>query len=195
VNANGENVSIRRILLAMDPSYRSKGALESAAELAGSLDAELTAIFVEDVHLLHLAALPFAGEIGSLSCCLRPLTLEDLERQMRAQAGEMRKALESAASKLGIRWSFQVKRGLVASEILLASMDADLVILGKRGLNLSRRLGSTVQLMISSGRGMALVLQQGERLKVPVVAIYNESPNASKVLDAARTLPLSRKGE
>lgn len=194
MNPREDNVKIRRILLAMDPSYRSMGALETAVDLAGSLGAELMAIFVEDVHLIHLAALPFATEVGTLSCCLRPLRLEDLERQMRAQAVEMRKALEAAAKKFEVRWSFRVTRGSVASEILLASMEADLVILGKRGWNLSRRLGSTVEVVISRGKGMALVLQHGEKLKVPVVAIYNESDKASKVLQTAAALAGIKKG-
>ncbi len=194
MNAKEDAVRIRRILLAMDSSYRSMGGLETAVELAGSLGAELNAIFVEDVHFFHLAALPLASEVGSLSCCLRPMRMEDLERQMRGQANEMRKALETAAGQAQVRWSFRVTRGAVASEILLASMEADLVILGKRGWNLNRRLGSTVQLMISQGRGMTLVLQQGERLKVPVVAIYSRSENASKVMDIAGTLARMKKG-
>lgn len=195
MNPTEENVEIRRILLAMDPSYRSMGAIETAVDLASSLGAELAAIFVEDVHLFHLAALPFATEVGTLSCCMRPLRLQDLERQIRGQALEMRKALETAAKNSEVRWSFRVTRGAVASEILMASMDADLVILGKRGWNLSRRLGSTVEVLISQGRGMALLLQHGERLKVPVVAIYNESEKGSKVLQIAATLAKMKKGK
>ncbi|PKN22384.1 MAG: hypothetical protein CVU64_24985, partial [Deltaproteobacteria bacterium HGW-Deltaproteobacteria-21] len=78
MNAREDKVTIRRILVAMDPSYRSVGALDVAAELAARLGAELSAVFVEDVDLLHLAELPFAMEIGSRSCCLRPVRLVDL---------------------------------------------------------------------------------------------------------------------
>jgi nucleotide-binding universal stress UspA family protein len=150
---------------------------------------------VEDVDLLHLAELPFAAEIGSRSCCLRPVRLVDLKRQMRAQAEEMRKALAVAAERSGVMWTFRVSRGSVATEILLASMDADLVILGKRGWSLSRRLGSTVRLMITRGKGMALVLQPGAKLKVPVVAIYNLSENAGRVLETAATLAEMKEGK
>lgn len=195
MNEREDRVKIRRILLAMDPSYRSVGALEVASELAARLGAELSAIYVEDVDLIHLAELPFAAEIGSRSCCLRPVRLVDLERQMRAQAEEMRRALAAAAERSGVTWTFRVSRGPVASEILSASMDADLVILGKRGWSLSRRLGSTVQFMISQGKGMALVLQQGAKLKVPVVAIYNNSENAGKVLETAAALAELKEGK
>jgi len=195
VNAKDEKVTIRRILVAMDPSYRSVGALEVAAELASRLGAELNALFVEDVDLLHLAQLPFATEIGSRSCCLRPVRVEELERQMRAQAEEMRRALAAAADRSGVSWTFRVSRGPVATEILMASMDADLVVLGKRGWSLSRRLGSTVRFIITRGRGMALVLQEGGKLKVPVVAIYNNSENAGKVLETAATLADMKEGK
>jgi len=195
VNSREDKVTIRRILIAMDPSYRSVGALDVAAELAARLGAELSAVFVEDVDLLHLAEFPFAMEIGSRSCCLRPVRLVDLERQMRAQADEMRKALAAAAERSGVTWTFRVTRGPVATEILMASMDADLVILGKRGWSLSRRLGSTVRFIITRGKGMALVLQEGAKLKVPVVAIYNTSENADKVLETAATLADMKEGK
>lgn len=186
--------NIRRILLAVDSSSESTGALETAVDLAGSLGADLQALFVEDIDLIHLAALPFAKELGCYSCCIRPVSVAELERQLRGQAEQMRRALAAAAARVGLQWNFRVTRGSVAAEILKAGAEADLVIVGKRGWNLSRRLGSTVQVIISRGTGMTLVLQSGARLALPVVAIYNESKNATKVLKTAGTLARIKEG-
>ena len=57
------NGSIKRILVALDASAANRTALQTAALLASELQAELQALFVEDINLLRLAELPFAREV------------------------------------------------------------------------------------------------------------------------------------
>ena len=65
-------MSVRRIVVAMD--MPGAIAVTTAVELARTLEAELLGLFVEDVQLFDLAALPFAGEVGFPSATCRVLT-------------------------------------------------------------------------------------------------------------------------
>jgi len=58
-----EEPAIRRILVAMDTLSDNQAVLESAAELAAQLEAELTGLFVEDTDLLQAAELPVSLEV------------------------------------------------------------------------------------------------------------------------------------
>lgn len=184
----------RRILVALDASAHSLSALEAAAELAASLQAELQGLFVEDINLLRLAELPFNQEVGFSSGNLRRLDARRIERQLQAQAGRARQTLAATAERAQVQWSFQVTRGQIASELLAAAVDADLVILGKTGWSGQRHLGSTARRVVSQVRGPALILQQGARLGFPMLVLYDGSRAAHKALVAAVQLARRRGG-
>jgi nucleotide-binding universal stress UspA family protein len=192
---NDDDLKIKRILLALDASTHSLASLDTAAELARRLNAELRGLFVEDIDLLRMAELPFAAEIGGFSLTLRHIRLPDLEMQLRAQASHMRKMMAAVAAREGVPWEFRVVRGPVASEIILAAAECDLIIVGKRGWSMSKRLGSTVRMIITKGKGLTLVLQPGTRLTVPAIAVYDGTATSRKVLDAARALVKVKDGE
>jgi nucleotide-binding universal stress UspA family protein len=194
VNEPEEKLSIQRILVALDASSQSQPTLETAAELASRLGAELIGLFVEDINLLRVAELPFAVEVGPFSTLSRRLQVPELERQFRAQAALMRRALAAVAERMGVPWDFRTARGTVALEILSAEEEADLVILGKGRWSTRKRLGSTTQTVVFQGRGLTLVLHEGRTLTVPVVAVYDGSVQAEKALEAARQLVRAKDG-
>lgn len=121
-------MKIRRIIVGLEPASRSRALLEAAADLAGSLQAELIGLFVENTDLLNFAGFPFAREVGFSSARSRPLDLEAMERSLRAWADESRRLLASVAGRTSVRWSFRVARGPLAAEMLAAAEEADLVI-------------------------------------------------------------------
>jgi nucleotide-binding universal stress UspA family protein len=189
VNDIERDFIIRRILVALDASPHSLAALAAAAELAAAMQAELQGVFVEDINLLRLAELPFTGEIGLYSSRYRTLEPAQLERQLRAQAERLRRIMAQTADRQQLNWSFQVTRGVIATELLGAAAQADLVILGKRGLSpLTRQLGSTARAILTQTAGPALVLQQGAQLKQPLLLVYDGSPSAQKALVTAAHL-------
>ena len=120
-------MSIRRITVVQKPP-RPARALDAVAEAAAALEAELLGLFLEDVDLLHFAGLPFAREIGA-SARARGLDLETMERRLRSQAEEARRALAAAAQGRRVRWSFRVERGSLPARVHRALSDADLVVL------------------------------------------------------------------
>src|SRR5512134_1124767 len=109
-----------RILVTCDPTLPGCTALQAAAALAASFQAELAGLFVEDVNLLRMAALPFTRELGLASGSMRPIEITDIERGFRRHAEQTRKALEGAAVASSLRWSFQVVRGQPLSAVLSA---------------------------------------------------------------------------
>jgi nucleotide-binding universal stress UspA family protein len=196
MSTGGREPAIRRILVALDVSPHSMTALEAAAELAAGLKAELVGIFVEDINLLRLAQLPFAREVGIFSTSWRQLTALEVERQLQAQARRARRALAITASRAQVPWTFRVARGVISSELLAAASEADLVILGKVGWSLTktRHLGSTARAVLSQATCLTLILQEGKRLGLPVLILYDGSAVAHKALAAAARLVRGRNG-
>jgi len=192
---NENDLKIKRILLALDASQQSLAALETAAELAGHLGAELRGLFVEDIDLLRMAEFPFAAEVGGFSLTVRRIQLPDLEMQLRAQANHIKRTMAAMSAREGISWEFRVARGPVASEIILAAAECDLIIVGKRGWSMSKRLGSTVKMLISQGKGLTLILEPGVAFAVPAVAVYDGREVSGKVLDAAAALVRVKQGK
>ena len=119
----------RRILLALD-SMQDLMALEAATEMASLLRATLQGVFVENIELLRLAQLPFAREVSLVSASARRLESAQLERDLRAQAEQMRRLLERRAATLSLTWSFRVERGAVATT-LADDGTLDVVVLGR----------------------------------------------------------------
>jgi nucleotide-binding universal stress UspA family protein len=182
--------TIRRILVALDSSQHSLAALEAASELADALKAELVGIFVEDVNLLRLAGLPFAREVEYPSGAARPLDSPIMERELRIQAEQLRQALAGVASRRQIQWSFRVVRGQVATELLTAAQEADLLALGRASWASTRRvrLGATARLIVSQAPHLVLLLQQGHTICQPVQLVYDASSGARRALATAAQL-------
>lgn len=94
--------TMRRLLVAVEASPRSRAMLEQAAALARAIEAELAGLFVEDVNLLRLCGLP-GHEIALSSGMARRLEQATMERELRAQAEELRRLLEMVAQAPGNR--------------------------------------------------------------------------------------------
>jgi nucleotide-binding universal stress UspA family protein len=193
---NGEESAgkIKRILVAVDASPPSFAALEAAAELAASLQAELLGLYIEDINLLRIADSPFAREVGHFSGSIRELDSQRLQRQLRGQANRVRRRLSQLAERSQIRWSFRVTRGAIDAELRSAALEADLVILGRAGWSGKRRLGSTAQAMASHAPGPALLHAPRAAAKPAVLVIYDGSEVAQRALTTAVHLIQGQEG-
>jgi len=165
---------VRRVLLAMDNPRAGTEALEAAVELAHQLRAELRALFVEDVDLLRLAALPFAKQVVTQSGTDSTLDPDKLERALRAQAEDARKGLRTSAERARVRWSFEIVRGRAVEALLSASAETDLLIVG-RGRELH------VQRLVTRGRRVTVA----EVDQAPVAVLYPALSGAERVLSVA----------
>ena len=111
----------------------NRAAVEAAAAIAGNIEGELAGLFVENIDLLHLAALPFTREIGFPSAESRELDVERMERTLRAVAAEASRMLGTVAASARLQWSFRVTRGVFAAELASAAERADLVLVPGAG--------------------------------------------------------------
>ncbi|RMF93965.1 MAG: universal stress protein, partial [Nitrospinota bacterium] len=181
--------SIRRILVALDASLPSRHVLEAAIDLAQKLEAELLGLFVEDMNLLRLAELPFA-RVSALATEKRPLDSPSMARALKVQAERVQRMLESMAQQAQVRWSFRIVRGDVASAVLAASTEVDLLALGRisRPLTKQVRLGSTARTVATRASRPVLILSQGRCVGQPVLLIYDGSPGTKAVLSLAASL-------
>lgn len=182
-----------RIVVALDGSAYGLLALEAAAALAAALHAELVGLFVEDVNLLRLAELPFAQEVSYLAARPRKLDVAQMARQLEARAAQAQQQLMDAAEKKEVRWSFHVVRGLVADELLEATLATDLLVLGRvsRPRVLKPVLGSTAKTIVARTSHSILLIPLGADLDRPVLVLYDGSAAARRALALAGRLAQS----
>lgn len=123
----------RRVVIGLMPAMLDAAALAAAARLARSAGAELAALFVEDSNLLRLASLPFAQEIGAASAARRRLVAADIERALKVQAAQLKRALADAAERLELQWTFEILRGQGLGALLECAGATDFVVLAGSG--------------------------------------------------------------
>lgn len=173
-----EELRAERILVAFDTSPLGHAALEAAAALAAALDAEVAGLFVEDLDLLRMAALPCTRELGLASAVVRALEAPDIERALRLQAQQTRRTLEALAAELNLRWSFEVVRGRVLPVVLERAREPGMVVFGKAAHG--------------SAAGSAWTERAGARfarLAVrPVAVLFDDTRGGRRALAAARSL-------
>lgn len=147
--------TIQRVIVAFDDAQRSRATLETAAQLAAQLQAELQGLFVEDENLLRLANLPFACEIGGTTAALRPLTPQAIERTFRAKADEAKRSLIATAQRVQVQWSFQIRRSQLPQTTLAAAEDADVTVVCHSP---ARRQAATLQQTTTPSRHTTLAV-------------------------------------
>jgi nucleotide-binding universal stress UspA family protein len=178
--------TIRRILVPVDASSGSMATIARAVDLAGKLEAELLALFVEDIELLRLADSPYARELVYFSAAETPLSREIMESKLKAQSERARKALEAAGEHAQVRWSFRTVRGDVLTEILAAANQVDLLAIDKMGCFRQRfRIGPAVLQMATSAIPLLILPERGVAPSTRVLLHYDGTPAAQQRLLAA----------
>lgn len=183
-------MKIERILVALDTSFPSLTALETAVNLAERLDIELHGLFIEDINLLRLAQLPFARELRFPGATALAVDTPHMEAQLREQATLVRRRFRQMAESRHLRHSFRVVRGVVATTLLEATTGSDLLVLGRASYSLVRspRLGSTAQTAVQQAECAVLLVHPQANLDRPPLLLYDGSPAADRALSVALSL-------
>lgn len=186
----------RRILVAVDASPPSLFAVRAAAELGARVHAEVEGLFVEDIELVRLARLEVASHVSFLSGSRERLDTESLETQLHSLATRARRAFGEAATRSRVPGRFRVARGAVVAELVSASDQADLLVIGwaSRPLWPRHRLGRTAQAAAERTRSSVLLLPEGARLEGPVAVVDDGAGAAGTAVDAAAALAQATHG-
>ena len=174
----------RRIVVALGASGQGRVVLETSTSLAASLGAELLAIFVEDVNLLRMAALPFTRVVGS-GPLSSEVTMTMVERSLRQAAAEARASLEISAGRQRLQWSFRVVRGVPARELSAAAEAEDLLILEQRDV------GEGLAGAVDEIRASMLCLRTERPPRPTVVAFHEPGETGRRHLQAAARFALA----
>ena len=180
----------KQILVALDTSSQSLAALEAAVEIAHQRGAELLGVFVEDVTLLRMAGASVMREIGASAAEARDLKQRDLESIFRSLAAHAKQALEMAADRRRIPWSFQVVRGRVVETLETLIQHAEVTALGSLGSQWTDRddrgkFGSVALQILEKSRRSVFIARQSKSITFPVTVVCRTLGESKEVLETA----------
>jgi hypothetical protein len=150
----------------------------------------LIGLFVEDVNVRRLAELPFAQEVGLFTAGCRRVETQELSRQLRVQAGTVRRRFRTITQRVETRCTFRQVRGRVAGEVLRAAAEADVIILGKGAWSPfeTERLTPAVREVLGQAPASTLVLRAGSRVEPPMRVVYDGTSLGERALSIAARL-------
>ena len=177
---------IKRILVGVDGSEHSRTALRYALWLARRLDATVTGLHVVDI--VSIEGSFFHDISGSLG--FEPYL--DFTSKMRDALHERGQALldefSAACSEEGVRSDTSLQVGIVPSEICEQAREADLVVMGHRGVNqrFSTGLlgGATESVTRQCTKPVLVTPTQFLEIRAPLLA-YDGSERASAAMQVA----------
>lgn len=188
------------IVVLLDSSPASTGALTTAARLARRQDHDLVALFIEDSDLSRSAGYAFVREISALSGNTLPFDTQTLTDRLRHQQERITALLEQEAGRGALRWRLQVTSGGIHQSTTRAAADtgADMIVLGKAGWSAGRgaRLGSTARKLLLES-GCSLMLWEDPRHpgnngeEEQVQALITDLAEASAIVRAGAALALA----
>lgn len=86
-----------RVVLHIASGHPNSVAIEAAVRIAQAFNSEIESLFVEDLQLYDLASYPFAREISLNRARQRPLSRDDIEREMRLLGQSLLRRVEALA--------------------------------------------------------------------------------------------------
>lgn len=157
----------RRLLLAVSSRWGGDGVRAILASIVQVQHMSVEALFVEDVDLLHLAALPFTREVGRTSGISREIGPRSVEQALQASARQMERDLRRLAEEHRFVCTFETRRGRYDAEVRRKADEVDVVIVP------ARRAGP-----IPTSRGLSQV----------IVRVEADSPSGERALRIAAAL-------
>ena len=118
------------IVVAIDGSSNSERALDWALRHAAALNAPLTVLTVHEVPKSYWGRIPVAGPADEAAVKEESLAADEMTQRVASRLGD------GAPAKVSVRAVI----GFVVEEIVNASRDADMLVMGARGIGGFARL-------------------------------------------------------
>lgn len=177
---------IKNILVPQDGSPYGKSALDYALWLAKRFGAGLTGLHVVDVVALEG---PFLHDISGALGFEPFLNFSTRMREsLEARGNNLLGSFEEACKEAGLACETALASGIVANEICDRAKVADLVVVGRRGLNARfdyGLLGSTTESVIRRSPKPVFVVPETFAVPEKPLLAYDGSPNASRAMHSA----------
>ncbi len=167
-----------RVMVALSADAAGQAALDAAVRLAAALRGELAGLFIEDVNLLRMAALPFSREFGIASGLARPIAATDVVRALKAAAVQARGAVAKAAEATGVHWTFEVVQGSGLAPLVSAGRSMDWLVVHKM------HVAAPYAARVRRTRRTA----EEARMRRPVAVVFDGSFDAERAARAAHKL-------
>ncbi|MBR7158882.1 MAG: universal stress protein [Alphaproteobacteria bacterium] len=174
--------AIKNIALALDASPYSIAALDEAVLLAERLEANLIAICIEDINMINAIQQPYSLTVTPFAKSMKINTNKMIDDMMKVQTGAVRKALEYATKSHKIKYELVIRRGIIVDEVIKASENADILILGWAGWKAADyyfagtscskhgRFDFPVNRAVNIGSSVCSILN---KLEVPALVLHN----------------------
>ncbi|MCB9594376.1 MAG: hypothetical protein H6719_16715 [Sandaracinaceae bacterium] len=156
-------MTVRRVVVAIAGGDRTFRVVREAVRVASCLDAALEGRFLEDEDLLRLAAYSFAQRTDSAGGT-RALRAEDLEREWRAVAADVRSTLEREAAHQRVEARFAVERGRPRDAVSRQIEQGDVVVVGWGGWSPKAARSAPVRVLFDGSDAAERALEAGARL-------------------------------
>ena len=157
-----EKGHVRRVVVALDGAERTITVVRVATRVASRFGADLEALLFEDEALLKLARLGFARRFEGVSS--QRFAEEDIEREWRAVAREVRDQLEREARAQRVVASFAVSRGRVREALEERLRGGDLVVVGWGGWSPAAGRSAPIRVIWDGSASAPVALEVGVRL-------------------------------
>lgn len=168
-------VTPKRLLVVVDV-MQDTTLLELAVSLARHQSAQLSALFIEDINLYHLAGLPFATEVDRVTSGEMKFDADRIGSAAERHIKRIRQRLEDLAKQSELTISLTVVRGRYLDEALAAAATADLLLLNKsRG-----------------GRSTNVEKSLAKKYVPPVWVVYDGSEASTRALKLSVEIAESR---
>lgn len=192
---DSEKILIREILVALDSSSHSQAALEAAAALARTMEANIHGLFVEDDNWHRISKLPSVAEVNELTGDIKPLAEQKIDKQIKILENRIQKQLQLISRLNEIKHSWKTARGSVEKEVLEAARETDLITIGMKGhsYSKSKQLGRTAKNIIEKSKKPVLILQEGLRLGDTIITVFDASRESRQIIRFA--LNIAEKNE
>lgn len=184
----------RRIVLALDPMAPDAAILDAVATLAKRLQAELRAVFIEDIDVVRAAEHSFEV-FSTLSASRQRIDMVVVEQAFRSQRSRTIRVFEEVSRRRSLHATFEIRRGRVPAEVLACGGPGDLVVVARSWGGYARRsrggtlrAGAVARAVLEGTSCSVLVLNPNPVLEGPVLAAYDGSPAAEAALLAAADL-------
>lgn len=180
---------LSRIVVAADGAETTASVIEAAAILAARLHTRLAGLFVEDEVMLRMASLDLAKFYGLVGGDARTLNPAMVEALFRTQANHIMTLLDMAAKSHAIsQREALTRRGQVARELIDATQDGDLLVLGWASRHVSRTAspGRTARVVAEHARQPVLLLRG--TLRAPFLVPYDGTSLTADALALAVAL-------